>query len=103
MRWSEARKRYIAEATVGYDARGKRIVRSGSGKSETAALRVMRQRVKDYEAGMVVGSERYRVREAVEDWLRFGQGRVSEETRSKNRTLCETHVIPKLGSARSGN
>ena len=97
MRWSEARKRYIAETTVGYDARGKRIVRSGSGKTETAALRVMRQRVKDYEAGMVVGSDRYRVREAVEDWLRFGQGKAGEETRSKNRTLCETHVIPKLG------
>jgi len=100
VRWSDARKRYIAETTVGYDARGKRIVRSGSGKTETAALRVMRQRVKDYEAGMVVGSDRYRVREAVEDWLRFGQGQVGEETRSKNRTLCETHIIPKLGERR---
>jgi hypothetical protein len=97
VRWSEARKRYIAETTVGYDSRGKRIVRSGSGKTETAALRVMRQRVRDYEAGMVVGSDRYRVREAVEDWLRFGQGRVGEETLRKNRNLCETHVIPKLG------
>jgi hypothetical protein len=36
------------------------------------------------------------------NWLRFGQGKVGEETRSKNRTLCETHVIPQLSSRTDG-
>jgi integrase len=97
VRWSEARQRWIAEKTVGYDARGKRIVRTGSGTSQTAALRDLRRRVKDYEAGLIVGSEHYRVRQAVEDWLRFGQGKAGESTRKRNHDLCKAHVIPKLG------
>lgn len=97
VRWSEQRQRYIAEATVGYDARGKRIVRTGSGTSASAALRELRKRVRDYEAGLTLGSEHYRVRQAVEDWLKHGQHKAGEVTRTKNRHLCETHVIPKLG------
>jgi hypothetical protein len=33
--WSEPRKRWIAEVTAGYDARGKRITRKASGKTKT--------------------------------------------------------------------
>lgn len=97
VRWSESRKRFIAEQTVGYDARGKRIVRTGSGKSETAALKALRQRVKDYEAGLAPKSEHYRVKQAVEDWLEHGQGDTDEETRKRNRILAETHILSKLG------
>lgn len=103
VRWCEARKRYIAETTVGYDSRGKRIVRSGSGKTETAALRIMRQRVKDYEAGMVVGSDRYRVREAVEDWLRFGQGKVGERPGARIGLCARRTSSRSWGSGTSGN
>ncbi len=71
--WNEARQRYIAEHTVGYDARGKRVRRKASGSTEAAALRALRRRVRDYEAGLSLGSEHYRVREAVEDWLAHGQ------------------------------
>lgn len=97
MRWSEARQRWIAEKTVGYDPRGKRIVRTGTGTSQSAALRDLRRRIQDYEAGLVAGSEHCRVREAVEDWLRFGQGQAGEATRRRNSDLCKVHVIPKLG------
>lgn len=96
--WSEQRQRFIAEATVGYDARGKRVRRKAAGATEAAALRALRKRVKDYEAGLVVGSEHYRVRQAVEDWLAHGQAKAGESTRVKNRQLCETHVLPKLGA-----
>ena len=82
---------------MGFDARGKRIVRSGSGTSESAALRELRKRVRDYEAGLVVGSEHYRVRQAVENWLDHGQAKAGQQTRTKNRHLCDTHVIPRLG------
>jgi len=86
--------------TVGYDAQGKRIKRYGSGKSETAALRALARRVKDYEAGLVVGSEHVTVRQAVEDWLDYGQTGPDPNTRRKNRDLCEKHVIPALGGRR---
>lgn len=95
--WDGKRQRFIAEKTVGWDSQGKRVVRKGSGTSESGALRAMRRRVKDYEAGLVVASEHYRVGQAVEDWLVYGQNQVGDNTRGKNRTLCDTHVIAKLG------
>jgi integrase len=97
VRWSEDRQRYIAEKTVGFDLRGKRIVRSGSGTSASSAQRALRKRVRDYEAGLVQGSEHYRVRDAVQDWLDHGQGLLEEATRTRNRELAEFHVIPKIG------
>lgn len=98
--WDAKRERFIAEKTVGYDARGKRIKRKGSGKSETAALRALAKRVKAYDAGLVVGSERVTVRQAVEDWLDYGQTGPDPNTRQKNRDLCGKHVIPALGGRR---
>ena len=95
--WDETRQRFIAERTVGYDARGKRIRRKGSGTTEAAALRALRRRVRDYEAGLALGSEHYRVRQAVEDWLARGQASAGDSTRLKNRHLCESHVLPHLG------
>ena len=95
--WSEERQRFIAEATVGYNAMGKRITRKGAGISETAALRALRGRIRDYEAGLVVGSERWTVREAVEDWLVYGRSEVDPATLRKDRDLAEKHIYPNLG------
>lgn len=98
--WSEERQRFIAEATVGYNAMGKRITRKGAGVSETAALRALRGRIRDYEAGLVVGSERWTVREAVEDWLVYGRSEVDPATLRKDRDLAEKHIYPNLGGRR---
>jgi integrase len=95
--WDEKRQRWIAEKTVGYDGRGKRIVRKASGTSQSAALRELDKRVKAYQAGLAVRSEHYRVKQVVEDWLEHGQGDVDDATRARNRIMCETHIIPKLG------
>lgn len=95
--WNEKRQRWIAERTVGYDGRGKKIVRKASGTSQSAALRELAKRVKAYEAGLAVHSEHYRIGQAVEDWLEHGQGDVDDATRERNRIMCETHITPKLG------
>lgn len=95
--WNEQRQRWIAEKTVGYDGRGKRIVRKASGRSEAAALRALDRRVKDYESGLVRGSEHYRVDQAVEEWLDHGQGDVDPATVKRYRSLCKTHIVPRLG------
>lgn len=97
MSWDEKRKRWIAEKTVGYDGRGKKIVRKASGTSQSAALRELAKRVKAYQAGLAVHSEHVRIKQAVEDWLAHGQGDVDGATRERNRIMCETHIIPKLG------
>lgn len=93
------RNRYVAQATVGYDGRGKRIVKKGTGKSETAALRALRERIKEHEAGLVVGADRYTVRAAVEDWLELGHGKVGERTTEKDTYLAR-HAVDALGARR---
>jgi integrase len=98
--WNESRQRFVAEETVGYDARGKRVRLSASGTSESAALRALRRRVRDYEAGLVKDAERYLVKQAVEDWLKHGQAKAGDATRTRNRNLSEIHVIPSLGGRR---
>lgn len=95
--WEAARARYVAQATVGYDGRGKRIVKKGTGKSRTAALDALRERIKEHEKGLIVGSDRYTVRQAVEDWLTYGQGDVDEDTVKKHRSLAE-QVYKHLGA-----
>lgn len=98
--WNEQRQRWVAQKTVGYDARGKRVVRFGSGTSQSAAKRELRDRVKEYEAGLAVHSDRYTVRDAVEDWLAYGQGLTSATTVEKNTALCNNHIVPILGGRR---
>lgn len=95
--WDERRQVFIAEKTVGYNAKGKRITRKASGPSESAALRALARRVKDYEAGLSVKSEHYTVKAAVEDWLDNGQGDAAATTVKRYRIVCNTHIIPYLG------
>lgn len=95
--WNEQRQRYVAEKTVGYDARGNRITRKASGKTEAAALRSLAKRVRDFETGMSARSEHYRIRDAVDDWLVNGQINADEATVRRYRSLCSRHVVPNLG------
>lgn len=100
VRWNEQRQRWIAEQTVGYDSRGKRIVRTGSGKTEAAALRGLRQRVREYEAGMLPDAHHVTVSEVVEDWLRYERSNVSQKTKEGNEEKYRIHIKPKLGGRR---
>ena len=54
--WDEKRQRWIAEKTVGYDGRGKKIVRKASGTSQSAALRELAKRVKAYRPRRSLGA-----------------------------------------------
>lgn len=100
LRWNEARQRWIAEQTVGYDGRGKRIVRTGSGKTETAALRALRERVREYEAGVLPDARRITVAHVVEDWLKYERSNVSGKTREGNEQSYRLHIKPYLGGRR---
>lgn len=86
---------------MGYDGRGKRIVRKASGTSESAALRALAKRVKDYESGLVLGSEHYKISQAVNDWLDHGQGDADEATVKRYRSLAKNHVLPHLGGRKA--
>lgn len=96
--WDPKRQRWIAATTIGYDGRGKRIVRRGSGRTKTEAKAKLRSLLRDREDGIVLGAEGYTVAQAVEDWLTYGLVKQGKSTVTKYRLLCSTHIVPLLGA-----
>lgn len=99
IRWSEKRQRFIAEFTVGYKPNGKRIVKTGSGKTETEAKTALKDILRDYEAGRT-SIENYTVADAVTDWLTYGLNRRSPRTVAKLTLQANNHIISALGARR---
>jgi hypothetical protein len=96
--WNERRQRWIATVTVGYDGRGKRMVKTGSGRTKTEAKQKLREQLRDHEDGLALGRDDYTVGHAVEDWLAYGLGRQGPATITKYRIFCGKHIIPLLGA-----
>jgi integrase len=96
--WSEARQRWIAEVTTGYDGRGRRITRKASAKTKTEAKDKLKEMLRDLDDGLVLASGGYTVADAVNDWLSYGLNGRAPGTVTKNRIYAETHVIPALGA-----
>lgn len=97
--WSEARQRWIAEATIGYTPAGKRVTRKASGKTKTAAMTRLKEILRDAEDGSATnGARGYTVADAVNDWLTYGLPGRDKATIAKLRTLADTHVIPFIGA-----
>lgn len=96
--WHEGRQRWIASVTVGYSPTGKRIVRSGSGRTKTEARTKLKEIVRDLDDGVATASRAYSVGQAVNDWLDHGLGGRDANTVQTRRILARQHVIPALGS-----
>jgi integrase len=95
--WSETRQRWIAEVTVGYKPNGKRITRTASGKTKTAAKDKLKEMLRDLDDGLPIAPKNYYVRDAVNAWLKFGLNGRDKATVANYRGLAETHIIPHLG------
>ncbi|MET8603234.1 tyrosine-type recombinase/integrase [Streptomyces rubiginosohelvolus] len=98
LHWDEKRQRWIATASLGYDASGKRIVKRASGTTKTAAKAKLKEVLRDFEDGLAIAPTGYTVRDAVTDWLAYGLSGRDKSTVETNTTLCNTHVIPSLGA-----
>jgi integrase len=98
LRWSEQRQRWIAEVTIGYTPAGKRVVKTASAKTKTAAKAKLDEIRRDHQEGEATTNGRYTVADAVTDWLKYGLNGRDEDTIEKLRILAETHVIPGLGA-----
>jgi integrase len=97
--WSEARQRWIAEATIGYTPAGKRITRKASGGTKTEAKNKLKEILRDIEDGnTATGPRGYTVAVAVNDWLTYGLPGRNKNTIGKLRILADTHVIPFIGA-----
>jgi integrase len=97
LHWDATRERWIATVTVGFNARGKRIVRKRSAKTKTAAKELLKEMVRDHGDGLTIAPHNYTVGEAVKYWLEFGLSGRSARTVENYRFLAEGHILPALG------
>ncbi len=72
LHWYEKRQRWIATVTVGYDGRGKRVVRKASGKTKTEANDKLKEIRRDHDDRMLTTEAGYTVGAAVSYWLDYG-------------------------------
>ena len=98
LHWDDGRQRWIATVTVGYDGRGKRIVRKASAKTKSGALAKLKQNLRDHEDGLAIGPQNYTVAQAVRNWLEFGLSNRDPATARKCTILASRHIIPALGA-----
>ena len=98
--WDTNRLRWIATASLGFTPAGKRIVKSGSGRTKTEARAKLKEVLRDHDDGLAIAPSDYTVTQAVRDWLAYGLNGRSESTVTTARILARTHVIPDLGSRR---
>lgn len=98
LHWDESRQRWIATASLGYDASGKRITKRGSGRTKTEAKAKLKDIIRTFDDGLAVEPTHYTVAEAVTDWLEYGLADRDEETRKNYVSLANNHVIPDLGA-----
>jgi integrase len=96
--WHVQRQRWIATVTVGYDGRGKRIVRSASGRTRTEAKSKLRDLLRNKADGVTAANSSVTVRQAVEDWLTYGLPRRSADTVKKYRVMARKHIYRPLGA-----
>jgi integrase len=82
---------------VGYDARGKRIVKQLSAKTKTDAKDKLKEILRDLDDGLAITSGTYTVADAVTGWLAYGLHGRDGETVKNYRYLAEGHLLPKLG------
>ena len=98
LHWDESRQRWIATASLGYAADGKRIIKRGSGKTKTAAKTKLTEVLRDHEDGLAIAPTGYTVANAVTDWLSYGLSGRDKGTISTCTILSNTHIIPSLGA-----
>lgn len=98
LHWNDARQRWIATASLGFDGAGKRVVKRGSGRTKTEAKDKLKEVLRDYEDGLAIAPADYTVEMAVRDWLKYGLRGRSEATIQTNRNLCEAHILPLIGA-----
>ncbi|GJF07821.1 tyrosine-type recombinase/integrase [Pseudonocardia sp. D17] len=100
LHWDERRQRWIATASLGFDARGKRITKKASGATKTAAKKKLRDMLRDHEDGLTSLAPRYTVAEAVRYWLDYGLSGRAAATVENYRGIAESRIVPQLGRRR---
>ncbi len=97
LHWDDKRQRWIATAHLGYEGRGKRIVKRASGRTKTDAKDKLKEILRDLDDGLTAAPHGYTVTDAVRSWLTYGLNGRDEETVNNYRYLAEGHIVTYLG------
>jgi integrase len=97
LHWDDKRQRWIATVTLGYDGRGKRIVKRASATTKTGAKDKLREILRDHEDGLPAANDAYTVADALHSWLAYGLSGREKSTIETYRYQIEGHIIPHLG------
>jgi integrase len=100
LHWDPQRERWIVRVSLGYTPDGRRLVRTATGRTKTEAKEKLKEALRDYEDGLSAEPAAYSVKQAVEDWLRYGLNGRDTATVDTCTNLCRTHLVPDLGARR---
>ena len=103
LHWDNARQRWIATVTVGYNSQGKRVTRKASGKTKMQAKIKLREMLRNQEDGLPTPPDGYTVADAVKYWLEYGLRGRSQKTLDNYIILARAHILPALGKRRLGD
>ncbi|WP_338741926.1 site-specific integrase [Actinomadura luteofluorescens] len=96
--WDAARNRWVASQTIGYQPNGRRIIVRGRGKTQTEALKKLKESLKRREEKQAPkATADVTIAEAVAGFLRYGLMGRDESTVTNARSLAEHHITPQLG------
>ena len=63
---------------------GRRIVKTGSGRTKSEAKAKLKEGLRDYEDGPAIAPSDYTVKDAIGEWLRYGFSSRGRQTVSYN-------------------
>lgn len=86
--------------TIGYDEKGKQIVKSATAKTQKEAVEKARQIIRQHEDGTLLNKRTDTVEEWMEKWLSGSLNHVAATTAHEYRKKAETYIIPALGNER---
>jgi integrase len=95
--WDEKRQRFIVTVDLGFGARGKRKTKRTSATTFTEAKDKLKELQRELDDGLPVTPHKYKVKEAVNAFLKYGLRKCGAETVKNYRYLAEGHIIPCLG------
>ncbi|WP_049575781.1 site-specific integrase [Streptomyces sp. SBT349] len=99
LHWNEARKRWIATASLGHHPDGTRNTKRASGRTKTEAKTKLKELLASSDTPTAEHEDPAdcTVEQAVTNWLDHGLADKDPATVKNYRTLSNTHIIPTLG------
>ncbi|MCD0156095.1 tyrosine-type recombinase/integrase [Deinococcus sp. 6GRE01] len=89
---------YRWQITLGFDERGKQLLKSGTEKTRQLAERARVQALADHQRGLLPVPSQIRVSDWMEKWLALKKPSLAAKTYANYEYVLRKHLLPLLGS-----